>query len=159
MFLLISPPYGFSHTTIGTFGLVGVVGALAAARAGAWADKGLGQWTSGLSLGLLILAWLALWFTSSSMLWLIVGVVLLDLGAQAIHVTNQSMIFSTSTGAHSRVVGCYMLFYAVGSGLGALASTTLYTLYGWTGVCALGASVSLAALVFWGLTLKGTQST
>ena len=123
------------------------------------ADKGLGQWTTGLSLALLILAWLMLALTPWSILWLVLGVVVLDLGAQAIHVTNQSMIFSTSTGSHSRVVGCYMLFYAVGSGLGALASTTLYTLYGWTGVCALGASVSLTALVFWGLTLKATQST
>lgn len=159
VFLLTSPPYSFSHTTIGTFGLVGVVGALAAARAGVLADKGLGQWTTGLSLALLILAWLMLALTPWSILWLVLGVVVLDLGAQAIHVTNQSMIFSTSTGSHSRVVGCYMLFYAVGSGLGALASTTLYTLYGWTGICALGASVSLAALVFWRLTLKATQST
>ncbi|MGG3795832.1 MFS transporter [Pseudomonas paraversuta] len=154
VFLLISPPYSFSHTTIGTFGLVGVVGALAAARAGAWADKGLGQWTTGLALGLLIMAWLALWFTSSSMLWLIVGVVLLDLGAQAIHVTNQSMIFSAHPDSHSRVVGCYMLFYATGSGLGALASTWVYATSGWSGVCLLGAAVSVLALGFWAGTLR-----
>ena len=154
VFLLISPPYSFSHTTIGTFGLVGVVGALAAARAGAWADKGLGQWTTGLALGLLIMAWLALWFTSSSMLWLIVGVVLLDLGAQAIHVTNQSMIFSAHPDSHSRVVGCYMLFYATGSGLGALASTSVYATSGWSGVCLLGAAVSVLALGFWAGTLR-----
>lgn len=154
VFLLISPPYSFSHTTIGTFGLVGVVGALAAARAGAWADKGLGQWTTGLALGLLILAWLALWFTSSSMLWLIVGVVLLDLGAQAIHVTNQSMIFSAHPDSHSRVVGCYMLFYATGSGLGALASTWVYATSGWSGICLLGAVISVLALGFWAGTLR-----
>ena len=82
MFLLTSPPYSFSHTTIGTFGLVGVVGALAAARAGILADRGLGQWTTGLALALLILAWLMLALTPWSILWLVLGVVALDLGAQ-----------------------------------------------------------------------------
>jgi hypothetical protein len=37
---LSSPPYNFSHTAIGAFGLAGVVGALAATRAGQWADRG-----------------------------------------------------------------------------------------------------------------------
>ena len=159
VFLLIQAPYGFSHTTIGTFGLVGVVGALAATRAGVWADKGMGQWTTGISLGLLILAWAALWLTTYSMVWLVVGVVILDLGAQAIHVTNQSMIFNTHPDAHSRVVGCYMLFYAIGSGFGALASTALYAAWGWTGVCLLGAGVSLTALVFWAVTLSQMPGT
>ena len=109
---------------------------------------------TGVSLGLLILAWFALWLTPYSMLWLVIGVVILDLGAQAIHVTNQSMIFSASPDSHSRVVGCYMLFYAVGSGLGALASTALYATYGWTGVCVLGAGVSVIALGFWAVTLR-----
>ena len=40
-------------------------------------------------------------------------------GGRAIHVLNQSMIFSAHPQSHSRLVGCYMLFYAVGSGLGA----------------------------------------
>lgn len=153
VFLLTHAPYGFSHTTIGTFGLAGVVGALAATRAGVWADKGLGQWTTGVSLALLILAWGALWLTTDSMVWLLIGVVMLDLGAQAIHVTNQSMIFNSQPASHSRVVGCYMLFYAVGSGLGALASTALFAAHGWTGVCLLGAGVSLTALGFWAVTL------
>ena len=153
VFLLTQAPYDFSHTAIGTLGLAGVVGALAATRAGIRADKGLGQRTTGWSLGLLLLAWFALWLTPHSLAWLIIGVIILDLGAQAIHVTNQSMIFNARPDSHSRIVGCYMLFYAIGSGLGALASTALYAAYGWTGVCALGAGVSLAALGFWRITL------
>ena len=153
VFLLTQAPYSFSHTAIGTLGLAGVVGALAATRAGIRADKGQGQRTTGGSLGLLLLAWLALWLTPHSLAWLIIGVIILDLGAQAIHVTNQSMIFNARPDSHSRIVGCYMLFYAIGSGLGALASTALYAAYGWTGVCALGAGVSLAALGFWRITL------
>ena len=151
---LSAPPHALSHTAIGAFGLVGVAGALAAARTGAMADRGLGQRTSGAALALLVAAWLPLAYTGQSLWALAGGVIMLDLAGQAIHVTNQSMIFSSHPQAHSRVVGCYMMFYAAGSGLGALASTRMYAAAGWLGVCALGAAVSLAALLFWALTLR-----
>lgn len=150
-------PFGFSHTAIGAFGLVGVAGALAAARAGRWADAGHGQRTTGWALLLLSASWIALAALDTSLAWLIVGIVALDLAGQAIHVTNQSMIFSAHPQAQSRVVGAYMLFYSVGSGLGALASTHAFAAGGWAGVCWLGAGVSVAALAFWALTLRAAQ--
>jgi len=149
---LSAPPYGFSHTAIGAFGLVGVVGALAAARAGTWADRGYAERTSALALMSLLLAWLPLSLMERSLWALVVGIVLLDLGGQALHVTNQSMIFRTRPEAHSRLVGLYMLFYALGSGLGALATTATYVHAGWQGVCLLGTVVSLLALLFWWVT-------
>ncbi|CAI1019774.1 MFS transporter [Serratia proteamaculans] len=151
---LSQAPFNFSHSVIGAFGLVGAVGALAAVRAGYLADRGLGQVASGVCLLLLVLAWLPLGMLSYGLGWLIMGIVLLDLAGQAIHVLNQSLIFSAYPQAHSRLVGCYMLFYAVGSGLGAFTSTYVFALAGWSGVCWLGAGVSLAALLFWGLTLR-----
>lgn len=146
---LSAPPYGFSHTVIGAFGLVGAVGALAAARAGQWADRGHGERTSALALAALLVAWWPLSLMDLSLWALIVGIVLLDLGGQALHVTNQSMIFRTRPEAHSRLVGLYMLFYAAGSGLGAISTTATYAYAGWQGVCFLGAAVSLSALLFW----------
>lgn len=151
---LSAPPYCFSHTAIGAFGLVGVAGALAAARAGQWADRGRGQWTTGVALALLLLAWLPLSFTPVSLWALVIGILALDLGVQALQVTNQSMIFRTHPEAHSRLVGCYMLFYAVGSGVGAIAATAVFAATGWIGVCLLGTGVSFIALVFWGTTLR-----
>lgn len=153
---LSAPPYGFSHTTIGAFGLVGVVGALAAARAGQWADRGYGQRTSAVALMLLLLAWWPLSMMEWSLWALVIGIVLLDLGGQALHVTNQSLIFRTRPEANSRLVGLYMLFYAIGSGLGAISTTVTYAYAGWQGVCLLGAAVSLSALLFWWAT-RGTM--
>jgi len=152
---LSQAPFNFSHSVIGAFGLVGAVGALAAVRAGHLADRGLGQVASGVCLLLLVLAWLPLGMLGYGLAWLVVGIVLLDLAGQAIHVLNQSMIFSAHPQAHSRLVGGYMLFYAVSSGLGAFASTHVYAVAGWSGVCWLGAGVSLVALLFWWLTLRG----
>ncbi|HII3190170.1 TPA: MFS transporter [Enterobacter asburiae] len=149
---LSAPPFNFSHTAIGAFGLAGSVGALAAGRAGRWADRGYAQRTSAAALSILLLAWWPLSLMDRSLGILLIGIILLDLGGQALHVTNQSMIFRTRPEAHSRLVGLYMLFYAVGSGLGALGTTMTYACAGWPGVCLLGASVSLLALVFWWLT-------
>ncbi len=149
---LSEPPYSFSHTLIGSFGLVGVIGALAAARAGYWADRGYAQRTSLVALVILLLAWGPLSLMGYSLWALVIGIVLLDLGGQALHVTNQSMIFRTRPEAHSRLVGLYMLFYAVGSGLGAISTTVTYAYASWFGVCALGAGVSLLALIFWWMT-------
>ena len=113
--LLGAPPYSLSHSAIGAFGLVGALGALGAARAGSLADRGHAQALSGGALLLLLLSWLPLALGAHSLAALILGVLLLDLAGQAIHVLNQSLVFAIDPRAHSRLVGCYMLFYAAGS--------------------------------------------
>lgn len=146
---LSAAPFHFSRTLIGAFGLIGVIGALMAARAGHWADRGHAQRTSCVALILLLLAWGPLSLLHTSLGALMLGIVLLDLGGQALHVTNQSMILRTRPEASGRLIGLYMLFYAAGSGLGAIASTMAYARAGWQGVCQLGAAVSLLALLLW----------
>jgi predicted MFS family arabinose efflux permease len=149
---LSAPPLSLSHTAIGMFGLAGVAGALAARRAGRWADQGLGQRVTGISLGLLTLSWLPITFAETSLIALVCGVVLLDFAVQAVHVTNQSLIFAARPDAQSRMVGAYMCFYSVGSALGAAAATQVYALWGWMAVSLLGALISASALVLWFLT-------
>ncbi|NMG66191.1 MFS transporter [Azoarcus indigens] len=149
---LSAPPFALSRTAIGAFGLVGAVGAFAAARAGRWADQGHAQRTTAAALALLLLAWWPLALMEQSLWALVLGILLLDLGGQALHVTNQSLIFRTRPQAYGRLVSLYMLFYAVGSGLGAIATTATYAHAGWPGVCLLGAAVSVLALAFWGWT-------
>lgn len=151
---LSAAPFGFSHTAIGLFALAGVAGALAAARAGKEADRGNAQRTSLLSLLLLLLAWWPLSRLEHSLVLLILGIVLLDFGGQALHVTNQSLLLRTNVAQHGRLVALYMLFYATGSGLGAMATTVIYAGFGWQGVCLLGATVSLLALIFWATTRR-----
>ncbi|QTO45935.1 MFS transporter [Burkholderia latens] len=147
-----APPHSMSHTQIGAFGLVGALGAAAAARAGRLADRGLGETTTGAALALLAFSWLPLAFAGTSIALLVVGIVLLDVGGQAVHVVNQSMIVGARPDAHARLVGCYMLFYSAGSGLGAIVSTATYAHAGWVGVCGLGAAVSVAAFIVWAAT-------
>lgn len=146
---LSAPPLSLSHTQIGLFGLAGIAGALAASRAGRWADQGLEQRITGIALALLALSWVPIAFAETSLLALIVGVVVLDFAVQAVHVTNQSLIFAARPDAQSRLVGAYMCFYSLGSALGAVAATQVYTRWGWVAVCLLGGSISVVALGFW----------
>jgi predicted MFS family arabinose efflux permease len=151
---LSAPPLSLSHTAIGAFGLAGVAGALAAARAGRLADRGLGQRTTGAALILLLLSWLPISYTQHSLPALIAGIILLDLAVQAVHVTNQSMILNLHPEARSRLTAGYMIFYSIGSATGSIASTSIYAYSGWNGVCLLGAMVSALALLFWALTRR-----
>jgi predicted MFS family arabinose efflux permease len=110
-------------------------------------------------MGLLVVAWLPLASMHASLWWLALGIVLLDAGGQIIHVTNQSLILRRRPDAHGRLIGVYMLFYATGSGAGAMATTAVYARFEWVGVCALGAAVGLAALLFWVATVDRAELT
>jgi len=154
---LSSPPFSLSHTVIGAFGLVGVAGALAAAQAGKLADQGYGQRTTGIALTLLLISWIFINYLDKSFLALIIGIVLLGLAVQAVHVTNQTMILPLRIEARSRLTAGYMVFYSIGSASGSIASTQMYAHFGWGGVCLLGASISTIALLFWAITKRFTK--
>lgn len=146
---LSEAPYFLSHSAIGALGLIGVVGALAAAAAGRLNDRGLSRRTTGIALALLAASWLPLSFTRGSLWALFAGVILLDLAVQAVHVTNQTLIYALHPEAGSRLIGGYMVFYSIGSATGAIAATSLYTVAGWGAVCALGAGFSCLGLALW----------
>lgn len=154
---LSAPPLALSHSVIGAFGLVGVAGALAAARAGKLADRGYAQRTTGIALALLLISWLFISYLEQSLFALIVGIVLLDLAVQAVHVTNQALILPLRTEARSRLTAGYMIFYSIGSASGSIASTQIYAHFGWEGVSFLGASISAIAILFWATTLRFTK--
>nr|WP_031058236.1 MFS transporter [Streptomyces ochraceiscleroticus] len=153
---LSEAPYFLPHSAIGALGLVGVAGALAATAAGRLNDRGLSRRTTGIALALLAASWLPLAFTRSSLWALVVGVILLDLAVQAVHVTNQTLIYTLHPDAGSRLIGGNMVFYSIGSATGAIAATALYTVAGWGAVCVLGAAFSCLGLALWAFTRHGT---
>ncbi|GLW11882.1 MFS transporter [Microtetraspora sp. NBRC 13810] len=155
---LSEPPLSLSHTAIGAFGLAGAAGAAAAAVAGRLNDRGHSRRTTGVALALLAASWLPLALTRQSLWALVGGVIVLDLAVQAVHVTSQSLIYPLRPDAGSRLIGGYMVFYSIGSAGGAAAATALYAAAGWTAVCALGAAISLLALLVWALTRRTVET-
>lgn len=143
----VHPQYRYPDA-IGAFGFAGLAGALAA-KAGKLADHGSGQKTTGISLIILVLSWIPTSLLHTSLWFLVVGVILLDLAVQAVHVTNQSLIYQVRPEAQSRLTASYMIFYSIGAAVGSIISTQVYAWSGWRGVCLLGAGVSITALVVW----------
>lgn len=151
---LSAPPLSLSPAQVGLFGLIGAAGALGALRAGRLADRGRGQQVTGVGLALLLVSWVPIGLARESLLALVVGLLALDLGVQAVHVTNQSLLYAVAPEARSRLTAAYMVFYSLGSAVGSIASTAVYAWADWTGVCLLGAGFSAAGLGFWALTRR-----
>lgn len=148
-FLLAAPPFSFSEGTIGLFGLAGAAGALAAGRAGHLADKGFAKHSTSAGIVLLLLSWGAIYYGQHSVAWLIVGILVLDMAVQGVHITNQSVIYRTLPEARNRLTAGYMTSYFIGGAVGSLLSASAYQHAGWTGVAAAGAVISLINLVHW----------
>jgi len=148
-FLLSGAPFHYSEATIGLFGLVGAAGALGARPVGGLADKGKAHLTTTWSLLLLLMSWGAIWYGHTSALALIIGILVLDLMVQGVHITNQTVIYRVQPDARNRLTAGYMTSYFIGGAAGSLMSASAWQHAGWTGVCLVGALMSIANLLVW----------
>ncbi|MER2824749.1 MFS transporter [Escherichia coli] len=148
-FLLAAPPFNYSDGVIGLFGLAGAAGALGARPAGGFADKGKSHHTTTFGLLLLLLSWLAIWFGHTSVLALIIGILVLDLTVQGVHITNQTVIYRIHPDARNRLTAGYMTSYFIGGAGGSLISASAWQHGGWAGVCLAGATIALVNLLVW----------
>jgi predicted MFS family arabinose efflux permease len=148
-FLLASPPFNYSEGMIGLFGLAGAAGALGARPAGGLADKGKSHLTTTAGLILLLLSWAAIWYGHFSVMALIVGILVLDLTVQGVHITNQTVIYRLQPEARNRLTAGYMTSYFIGGAAGSLISASAWQHAGWTGVCLAGTLVAVINLIIW----------
>lgn len=148
-FLLAGPPHRMSPSTIGLFGLVGVAGALAASSAGRLADRGKGDWATGGGLLVLLGSWAPLALVQHSMAAFLIGVLLLDLAVQGVHISNQAAIYRIRPEARNRLTAAYMTSYFIGGAAGSLGSAAAFSRFGWTGAVVLGATLSASGGLVW----------
>ncbi len=145
-FLLAGPPYHYGVATIGLFGLAGAVGALAAGRAGRLADSGHAHTATAALAAVLAVSFLPTLLGAHHLGWLLAGVLLLDLGVQGLHITNQSEVYRLDAQARSRLTTAYMTCYFLGGAAGSALGSVLWSAFGWGGVCSAGGALGLAAV-------------
>ena len=148
-FLLASPPFNYSEGMIGLFDLAGAAGALGARPAGGLADKGKSHLTTTAGLILLLLSWAAIWYGHISVMALIVGILVLDLTVQGVHITNQTVIYRLKPEARNRLTAGYMTSYFIGGAAGSLISASAWQHAGWAGVCLAGTLVAVINVIIW----------
>jgi predicted MFS family arabinose efflux permease len=151
---MLSSHYGLGAGIAGSFGLVGAAGALVAPIAGRLADKQGTRWVLTAGISLLAASYVLLWAGVRSSLpfvvhlaILVLGVVLLDMGAQLAQVANQTRIFGLVPSARSRLNTVYMTVYFSGAAIGSALSTMIWVRWEWNGVCGLALGfIALGAL-------------
>jgi predicted MFS family arabinose efflux permease len=146
-FLLETPPYHYGSEVAGLFGLVGVAGAVAASWVGRFADRFNVRYATGIMLLIELLSFLCMWLIGYWLWGLAICVILLDLGTQGSHVSNQTRIYSLNPSARNRLNTVYMVTLFLGGALGSSLGTWGWSLAGWNGVCGVGSIMLLVALM------------
>lgn len=151
---LLESHYGLGAGVAGSFGVVGAAGAMTASLAGRMADTHGARWVAGVGLCILAFSYGMLWLVVGvhAALWvhvmgLVVGVVVLDVGAQMTQVANQTRIFGLDGSARSRLNTVYMVCYFTGAAVGSWLSSLAWAKWGWNGVSGLALGfMALAAM-------------
>jgi predicted MFS family arabinose efflux permease len=151
---LLDTHYQLGPGAAGSFGIVGAAGAMIASVAGRLADRHGARWVASMGLATLTFSYLIMWAavtmtmpTVAHVAALVVGVVILDVGAQMTQIANQTRIFGLVPSARSRLNTVYMVLYFVGAAMGSWLSTLAWAHWGWNGVCSLALGfMALAAL-------------
>ena len=148
-FLLARQPYGYSDTVIGLFGLIGAAGALSASFAGYIHDHGGTRLGTGMLLALVVLSFVIMGVYSTRLVAIIIGIMLLDIGQQGVHILNQSVIYTLDQEARSRITTAYMTCFFLGGVVGSASSGYVYQFVGWPGVAWLGGIFGGIAFLYW----------
>ncbi|MGP9811135.1 MFS transporter [Rhodopseudomonas sp. NSM] len=143
---LQEPRFGLGPDAAGLFGLVGVVGILAAPIAGRIADRsGPGPViTIGALLTLASWALFGLW---GSVAGLVLGVIVLDFGLQSALISNQHIVYALVPEARSRLNTVFMTGMFIGGSAGSAGAAFAWGQGGWPAVCGFGAALAAVALV------------
>lgn len=144
---LMEDNFGYGSTITGLFGLLGIAGALGATIVGKLSDKINKNRIIIFSAILLIVSWVVFLVSGYSIFGLVIGVILVDLGLQALHITNQNIIFSKNPEGRNRVNTVYMVSFFIGGALGTTLGAIAWETFKWTGVSVLGLVLSVLILL------------
>ncbi|MGH6653932.1 MAG: MFS transporter [Actinocrinis sp.] len=148
-FLLAGAPYHYNQATIGLFALVGGAGATAAKLTGRAADRGLQGPASAALLVAGIASFGAIALGGHHLIWLLIGVLVMDAAVQGVNLLNLSVVYGLAGGARARIASVYMTTYFVFGAVGSAVGDQAYRLGGWTAVSASGAIFTALALAVW----------
>lgn len=145
--------YHLTHSSIGggsrlagMLGILGLTGIVVAPIVGRMAMRVPPARINVIALLVIAAGFAAFWLGAESLIAICAGVVLLDAGCQANHLTNQTVIFGLAPEERNRINAVYMVGYFLGGALGTAVAAQAWEHGGWPLVCAVGAACALLAL-------------
>ncbi|MDR0190725.1 MFS transporter [Pseudomonas yamanorum] len=148
--LLAHGPWQLGSAWAGGFGIIGAAGALAASLGGRASDRLGSRKVIGASIGIVTLAFLLLAGAETSIILLVLGVIVLDIGVQSGLVSNQTRAFAVDPKAQGRINSLYMTATFFGGAVGATVSGWLMARLGWMGIVEFGVMLGvIAGVIHW----------
>ncbi|MEN0013513.1 MAG: MFS transporter, partial [Solirubrobacteraceae bacterium] len=141
---MLQSAYGYGPAVIGSFGLVAAASAMFSPRAGRLADRRGGAFALRLTIVMSIAGWLLLAGGEHSLVWVLLGVVVLDLGVWGNQVVNQFVLLRSAPAERSRLNTLYFTARFGGIGAGSAFGSALWSASGWDAVVMLGVGSCLA---------------
>jgi predicted MFS family arabinose efflux permease len=146
---LANEPFNFNSDRIGLFGLAAAAGAMAAPLIGGVADKKNPRIAIGIGLSMSLLSFVIFYLSGNTIWGMIAGIIMLDLGQQSVHVSNQARIYTMMPHARNRLNTVYMTISFVGTALGSAIGLLVWDAKKWPGICAMGiVCIALAATIY-----------
>ncbi|MBD2679692.1 MULTISPECIES: MFS transporter [Nostoc] len=130
-FHLSGAPFYFQSDTIGIYGFVAIAAALTAPVFGKLADKGNSQRSLTVAVSMVIASLVIAKIAANSALAIAVAVLLIDVGVQAMQVTNLARIYTLDAQSNSRINTVYMTTYFIGGAVGTTLGLFCWNLGGW----------------------------
>ncbi len=134
-FYLSGEPFRYTTDQIGLFGVLAIFSALLAPMFGKLADQGGANRSRLLAVMLVIGAIVISDFYPGTLWTVVIAVLMLDLGVQAIQVTNVAVIYTLDETAHSRINTIYMTSYFLGGAVGTYSGLIFWQWGKWNAVC------------------------
>ena len=145
-FHLAQPPFRAGSDMVGTLGLCGIMGAVAASGIGKQIPKfGIHNFSL-FGAATQIVAWgIALLF-GNTYAGLIAAIILVDIGLQCQQLSNQSGCLQEIPQAANRANTIFMTTYFIGGSLGTFCAGYVWNRANWLGVCIVGMTFALISL-------------
>ncbi|AYD46582.1 MFS transporter [Arachidicoccus soli] len=137
-FFLEKPSFHYSLSLIGLFGIIGAGGALISPFVGKVTDKKGALIPMRWGIIMMMIGWIVLFKSDWTVILVIIGIILIDMGMQSTHVPNLARNYALLPEARTRLNTLYMTSFFIGGTLGSTLGSIAWNLDGWVGVCISG---------------------
>jgi predicted MFS family arabinose efflux permease len=139
-------PFSYNVQQAGMFGLVGMAGIVGAKLSGKLVDTHGSARIITVALGLVVSSFIVLGIWGDSLIGLVVGIILLDIGVFGAQIPNQVRVFSIDPAAQGRMNAVYMLGYYIAAAIGSALGVKVMSIAGWHGMTLFGLGLACMAL-------------
>lgn len=153
-FHLAEKPFCAGSEMVGILGLCGMAGALASSGLGKYIPRyGITRF-SAVGAAIQIVGWIVSYLFGYGYVGLVLALILVDIGTQCQQLGNQSGCIAEMPEASSRANTIFMTTYFIGGSLGTFLSGLGWSVFGWDGVCIVGAAFAAISLAITFATMK-----